>query len=191
MRKWIGIIFFSIVLIGAGWVAYLFFLKDYDTADQQVDEIVDSEFQVEVSEQQTKSSNDQQSQSSTNEDTSKDENLSVSEIKQNHQPAIDKLEQQAQAKIDELAQHALAEYQKKKNNGEDVSYSYFYQKYKEAANRLESNMDSAFNNIYSSMQTKLAENGHSKEAASEVKENYEQMKEQWKQELKDQAMEGF
>ncbi|MYL33856.1 hypothetical protein GLW05_09620 [Pontibacillus yanchengensis] len=191
MRKWIGIIFFSIVLIGAGWVAYLFFLKDYDTADQQVDEIVDSEFQVEMSEQQTKSNNEQQSESPSDKNTSSDDNLTVNEIKQNHQPAINKLEQQAQAKIDELAKHALAEYQRKKNNGEDVSYSYFYQKYKEAADRLESNMDSAFKTIYSSMQSKLAENGHSKDAASEVKENYEQMKERWKQELKDQAMEGF
>ncbi|MYL53884.1 hypothetical protein GLW08_11105 [Pontibacillus yanchengensis] len=191
MRKWIGIIFFSIVLIGAGWVAYLFFIKDYDTADQQVDEIVDSEFQVEMSEQQTKSNNEQQSESPSDKNTSSDDNLTVNEIKQNHQPAINKLEQQAQSKIDELAKHALAEYQRKKNNGEDVSYSYFYQKYKEAADRLESNMDSAFKTIYSSMQSKLAENGHSKDAASEVKENYEQMKERWKQELKDQAMEGF
>ncbi|WP_345242000.1 hypothetical protein [Pontibacillus salipaludis] len=46
MKKWIGFGFLAIIVIGLGSAAYIFFIKDYETADAQVDEIVETSFTI-------------------------------------------------------------------------------------------------------------------------------------------------
>ncbi|GAA0442084.1 hypothetical protein GCM10008983_18950 [Lentibacillus halophilus] len=99
------------------------------------------------------------------------------EIKQGYRPAFKGLQDQATEKLNRLLSLAYNEYKDKKSNNSDISYSYFYQKYKTAGEKLEANTTEAFQQLYSALQADLKAHGYSASAASEFKEDYEEAKE--------------
>jgi hypothetical protein len=97
-------------------------------------------------------------------------------IKSAYRPSFANLEAQANANIDALVNAAYSEYNAKKQNGESVSYSYFYRKYTSAGKALEANTDATFNYLYGALVNDLQERGFSSSEASEFKTQYENAK---------------
>lgn len=95
-----------------------------------------------------------------------------------YEPTFRELEAQANGKIDALVGHAIGEYVDKKQNGEEVSYFYFYSKYNTAGKILERNTDSAFNYVYKALVKELKDNGYDSTAAQQYKTAYEAAKKQ-------------
>ncbi|WP_138419854.1 hypothetical protein [Aquibacillus sediminis] len=135
-----------------------------------------------------KSTNDSNSDSSS-EQESESNVLTATEINRQYKPAFESLESQATDRLNNLLTNAYDEYREKKENDEKISYSYFYQKYKSGADRLEENTDQAFEQLYKALQKDLKENGHSEDEASEFKEEYEAAKESRKDAILDKVRE--
>ncbi|QPC47571.1 hypothetical protein [Mangrovibacillus cuniculi] len=130
---------------------------------------------------QTESSTDNSdSESSIQEDGEDNEEtdpeVTVAFIKNRYAPSFENLQAQANEKIDGIVGRAFDEYKEKKASGESISYSYFYSKYKGAADNLEANTDSAFQVIYGALQSELKQYGFSPSHAEEFKEQYETAK---------------
>lgn len=220
-KAWKYILISLLVLIlGAGGTIYYFLnVKTYEVADEEIEEITESEYQIELpkldtpstttngsgtteeaansgdgseegtgttnegSQTNTESSNSTEtttnnSSTSNNNTTTKPttSEITVATIKDTYRPVFESLESQANAKIDSLVSRAFSEYSAKKDNGESISFAYFYQKYTSAGRALESKTDESFNYIYSSLQNDLKKHGYSPNHAQEFKEQYENAK---------------
>lgn len=102
--------------------------------------------------------------------------ITAENIKAAYRPAFESLQSQANAKIDALVNTAYSEYQSKKQSGESVSITYFFQKYTSAGKELESNTDETFNYIYGALVNDLENRGFSSSEANEFKTQYENAK---------------
>jgi len=102
--------------------------------------------------------------------------ITAETIKAAYRPAFESLQSQANAKVDELVNTAYSEYQSKKQSGESVSITYFFQKYTSAGKELESNTDETFNYIYGALVNDLENRGFSSSEANEFKTQYENAK---------------
>jgi hypothetical protein len=120
--------------------------------------------------------------SDMNEDGNSDRNsnnnpvITAETIKAAYRPAFESLQSQANAKVDALVNTAYSEYQSKKQSGESVSITYFFQKYTSAGKELESNTDETFNYIYGALVNDLEDRGFSSSEANEFKKQYENAK---------------
>lgn len=102
--------------------------------------------------------------------------ITAETIKAAYRPSFESLQSQANAKVDALVNTAYSEYQSKKQSGESVSITYFYQKYTSAGKELESNTDATFNYIYGALVNDLEARGFSGSEANEFKTQYENAK---------------
>jgi len=272
------------------WFTYSFFIKEYETADEEVDNIVDTEFNVQLpvdsptndptengesienfqkdQDQKSKQENNEQDlttkpsqedeqskesvknkedahssnggnqpseQSTTNKDSKqasskrspkndiqeeqdtttndsehkkaehkrkndsatedtknvKEQDTTAEDIIAHYKPSFEALQSQALSKLNLLVSYAHNEYKGKKNRGEKVSYGYFYNKYKEAAEKLEAKTDATFQQLYSSLQKELAENGFSKSKAQKIKDYYSQKKRERESQMLSKVLEKF
>lgn len=135
--------------------------------------------------EQSSSSNDKTTNTETNKQNNTNEQnetnepiqqVTVASIKEKYRPSFEHLQQQANAKIDALVDHAISEYRERKDNGQSVSFNYFFAKYNTAAQELEAKTDAAFNIIYSALENELKKNGFSPNHAKEFRDTYEQQK---------------
>lgn len=237
MKKWI-LFGLAIILLGTAGVSYyLLEVKEYDTADENVEEMVTGEYDVKLPTEETDISTDEElvttptestdvtpenseSSDNTNSDTNeagqKDttqnnsttssnnsnakqdqkENSSEKEasktptaksITDKYKPSFLALEDQANSKINSLVSYAADEYSTKKQNGEDISYFYFYAKYSRAGTALEIKTDEAFNYLYNALVDELVENGFDVKEAKPFKEAYESAKVSRRNALLDKA----
>jgi hypothetical protein len=238
-----------VVLLGVGgYIYYNLNIKEYDVADNEIEEIVDEEYAVELpnldgdgetaaeggetgdadslkaggtgestegseidgtvqssasggsSSQSGNGSSDSKVGSQGSNSTAGSANSSGStssgeqktytaaNIKASYSASFDNLQAQAEARLSSLVGRAASEYKTKKANGEEISYSYFYNKYTSAANGLEAKTDAAFNSLYSALQSDLKKHGHDPSAGSEFKERYENMKKAQRSALISKAM---
>ncbi|WP_394138170.1 hypothetical protein [Cytobacillus oceanisediminis] len=102
--------------------------------------------------------------------------VSVASIKNKFRPSFENLQSQADAKINSIVARAFGEYTEKRNDGESISFAYFFQKYSSAGDELESKTDTAFNMIYGALEEDLKKHGFSPSHAKSFKEEYEQAK---------------
>ncbi|WP_423408394.1 hypothetical protein AABM38_22570 [Heyndrickxia sp. MSNUG] len=102
--------------------------------------------------------------------------ITAETIKAAYRPAFESLQSQANAKVDALVNTAFSEYQSKKQSGESVSITYFFQKYTSAGKEIESNTDETFNYIYGALVNDLENRGFSSSEANEFKTQYENAK---------------
>ena len=102
--------------------------------------------------------------------------MTVAQIKQKYQPAMNELEAQANARINGLVGRAKNEYSTKKANGESISYSYFYSKYTSAAAEAESRTDTVFYGVLNAMKSELKANGLAESHADSFIADYEARK---------------
>ncbi|RNF39637.1 hypothetical protein [Planococcus salinus] len=116
--------------------------------------------------------------------------VTVAQIKQKYEPALADVEAQANSRISGLVGRAKAEYTSKKASGESISYSYFYSKYTSAAAELENRTDAVFYAVLGSMKQELKANGLAESHADSFVSEYENRKEQRKNDLMKQAT-GF
>jgi hypothetical protein len=117
--------------------------------------------------------------------------ITVASIKGKYRPVFESLEAQANTKIDGLVSRAIGEYHQKKNNGESISFAYFFQKYTSAGKDLESKTDDAFNYIFTALQDNLKKHGFSPNHANEFKEQYENAKKARESALLNKAKEAL
>ncbi|MEW8969223.1 MAG: hypothetical protein AB2411_01290 [Mesobacillus sp.] len=125
-------------------------------------------------------------ESSSNQGSSKPK-PTAEQIAAKYEPSFRELEAQANGKIDALVGHAIGEYVAKKQNGEEVSYFYFYSKYNTAGKILERNTDGAFNYVYKALVKELKDNGYNSSAAQQYKTAYETAKKQRRAALMNKA----
>ncbi|ADC49289.1 hypothetical protein BpOF4_06135 [Alkalihalophilus pseudofirmus OF4] len=98
------------------------------------------------------------------------ESESVTAIKNRYFPKFQQLEWEHNGKLESLVQQAFDEYM------DSGSGSFNSNKYKSQAKALESSADAEFYATYSQLQSELAQNGHSKNAASEFEQSYHSKK---------------
>ena len=243
MKKWKIIlpILVFILLASAGTIYYFFEMKEYDVADEQVKEITETEYTInlpieEVEDEinsdeedsidniQDDNSNDDnkdnetdsnrdsvtdtgsadsdtntdkrniksdttQEKTSTSTEQPKVNEVTVASIKKKYRPTFEDLASQADSKINNLLSRAISEYNEKNNNGEDVSFGYFYSKYNDAGKSLEEKTDVAFEIAYEALENDLVKNGFSASHAKEFREAYEQEKSKRRSALLKKAME--
>lgn len=103
-------------------------------------------------------------------------NITVAAIKDKYNPTFAALEGQADAKLNALIGRAKAEYVQKRENGEDISYGYFYNKYSAAASELEANTDAVFYGLLGAVKRDLERNGYAAGYADSFVSEYEQKK---------------
>jgi hypothetical protein len=112
-------------------------------------------------------------------------------IKATYSEKFKHLESTAIAEILTIAKEAMSEFQSKKQNGEEISYLYFYQTYYPKITALQKEIDTAFEEKYTELQTELITHGHPPENAEMFKVEYEEKKKQQMQQLMGVLMEGF
>ncbi|MFE8696440.1 hypothetical protein ACFYKT_08830 [Cytobacillus sp. FJAT-53684] len=234
-KKWkiVLSIFVLLLLITGGTIYYFFEMKEYEVADAEVEQIVETEYDIVLpgdqptdinTEDSTVSGDNNQSTSnngssedksanptngseetpagegnnanpSTNGESgnngSSEEIVTVASIKDKYRPSFENLQNQADAKINNLVSAAYSEYKSKKAQGESISFSYFYQKYKGAGASLESKTDSAFQIIYSALQDELKKQGFSPSHAKQFQEEYESAKAERESALLNKAKEAL
>ena len=123
------------------------------------------------------------SNSATNSSTEQGERVTVSTIKEKYNTAFNLLESQTKSRLNSLISEAKTEYTTKKNNGEKVSYGYFYRKYMGAATNLEQSTTSAVHAVVKLVEADLKANGYNPEHAKSFVEQYEKTKEGLRSEL--------
>lgn len=209
-------VFVLLLLVAGGTIYYFFEMKEYDVADEKVEEIIDTEYDIVLpGDEETDSSvadskgqtdtasgdNGSNPSSSSSENGSKPDDASnpnnqngdntgtssekaastentitVAAIKDKYRPSFENLQNQANGKIDTLVNAAYNEYKVKKQNGESISFSYFYQKYTGAGKALEDKTDAAFQIIYKALQEDLQKNNFSTSHAKDFLTEYEAAK---------------
>jgi ABC-type cobalt transport system substrate-binding protein len=254
--KYVLSILLVIILATAGTIYYFLNVKTYNTADEEVEEIIESEYDIvlpgvpdanaadDTQNEDKSPSNNNENGTSNNEDgtsnesytateieTSKDSEevttdsnknnsgttkpgksspsgtktpdknttntpvesteVTVADIKNLYRPVFKSLESQATGKIDALTSRAVGEYRSKKAAGEDISYSYFYQKYTSAGRNLEAKTDEAFNYIYKALEKELKKHGYSSTHAKDFQEQYASAKKAREAALINKAKEAF
>lgn len=157
---------FALLVIGAG--AFLFF----------------SPFGMEFG-------NDKPQTDSKSSATDTQETGPAAEVKKEYKPEIQELETDANQQVNQLAKQAYDEYKQKKANGEDVSLLSLYSEYKGEADKLEAETDKEFNKIYNQLVEDLEAQGIDPSKAEEIKWQYEQSKEERKDQLMKKAMDSL
>ncbi|WP_100405496.1 hypothetical protein [Bacillus solitudinis] len=120
----------------------------------------------------------QSDKETNNAPTSPQSNDSVTSIKNQYFPEFQRLEWEHQGKLDSLVQQAFDEYMDSEDGTVDAG------KYRSRAEQLEASADAAFYAKYRQLQTELATNGHSKQAAQDFQASYEAKKAAQQSELK-------
>ena len=166
-----------VLFIAAGYAGYLFFFKSYDTADQEVDQLADEQYEINLPD----SSGPEEGKSEPTQD----------QIVQSYQSSYQSLMASAEERVNQLASQAQGEYMSKRQNGEDVSYSYFFNKYNSAADRLEETTDQAFERIYKDMNQSLETHDYATAEADQLQQDYEQTKKQWRTTLLQKVKESL
>ncbi len=186
-KKWTYILlsFFLLLLIAGGYLFYLFNYKEYDVADSEVEKIIEENFQVTLP-SGTELALDREGEIAnkmitvsadiTDSTMNDGENQTVADIKDKYRPILKELDSLASAKMTSLAEQAIDEYQTKKEKGENISYSYFYQKYMGAAEELEANTDALFENVMALVEQELAASGFNSSYGDSFREDYEATK---------------
>lgn len=203
-----------IVLGAGGYLLYMFKFKEYDVADEEVKEIVEEAYKVELPDGSTividengevaieesatsvmlagktagPESNSTSTSNNTTATTTSSEQPTVATIKDKYKPALEGLEGQADAKLNALAGRAKSEYQDKQANGEKIDYGYFYNKYMSAANNLEGLTDTTFDAVLNAIEKDLAVNGYDESYAQSFKEEYEATKKARRDNLLNKAL---
>lgn len=219
VKKWkVFLSIFVLVLATGGGALYYFLnVKEYKTADTKVEEIVKSDYQIQLPDENSTvdptrgEENIGQSTNQTGENAGaatavanktnavstsskpasavvKPKKLTVADIMAKYQPVFENLEGQADGKLNNLLSYAFSEYQSKKANGEDISYFYFYSKYTGAAKNLEAATDNSFYYIYNALVKELENSGYSAKVADPIKSHYVSVKSQRRSTLMNQAM---
>ena len=120
---------------------------------------------------------------SNNGNNSTTDRVTVATIKNKYNTAFNLLEKQTRSRLNSLISEAKAEYTAKKNNGEKISYGYFYRKYMGAATALEQSTSSAVNSVVKLVELDLKANGFNAEHAQSYVQNYEKTKESLRNDL--------
>ncbi|MFC7371133.1 hypothetical protein ACFQPF_05540 [Fictibacillus iocasae] len=167
-----GITAALLLLVGGGYVYYLFNIKTVKVTDEKVNAITKSDYKVKVPKK-----------------VEKPKPATEQEIIAKYTPAFEGLEAEADSKIVQVVEVAKNEYIQKKNAGDTISYKYFALKYKSAAATLEETTDNAFYEIYNSMSDELRKNGHSNTSLQQFRDTYEAKKEAREKEILKKAME--
>jgi len=218
-----------IITAGAGYLLYEFKFKEYDVADEEVEQIVEDPYTLEMPDgttitldddgevvdatetisknlkagsvgtttttgetsttgkvEGTTSSGNSSTGTSTAATSGKDstpttgtgsnagasDKTTVGTIKQKYVPALESLQTQADGRLNTLVGHAKTEYTTKKENGESVSYGYFYNKYSGAASGLEARTDAVFSGVIKAVEKDLVANGYDKSYAQSFIDDY-------------------
>ncbi|MDF2856628.1 MAG: hypothetical protein K0Q87_2479 [Neobacillus sp.] len=194
-----------IIAVGAGSMYYFLNIKDYETEDTKVSEIVEGNFDIKLPENDSNGGSGQpaiddktQVSATTPTDISSDTTISketevrkttnkeqketvpvkvtLASIIEKYQPSFRDLENQASGKLDSLLSHALSEYNSQKAKSEDISYFYYFTKYNAAAKKLEASTDASFNYIFDALVMELNHSGYSSSEAQKIKDHYTSMK---------------
>ncbi|MDF2946801.1 MAG: hypothetical protein K0S51_1480 [Bacillales bacterium] len=187
-RKISIIILLLIVFTTFGFLYYSFSIKTFDIADKNVDEIVNSKYDIKLPEDDKRENVDsptklqiENKKANTDSDISrkyKDNETLAESIIEYYQQPLDSLQVEYNKKVDLLVATAISEYKDNVASGENKPFAYYYRKYNLAAKRLEAETDETFSYIYSALQGDLKRNGLDPEKAELLKENYETMKDE-------------
>lgn len=101
---------------------------------------------------------------------------SVKSIKRKYAHALADIEKQAYDNLDELIHLATSEYLEMEANHQKISYPYFYNKYTNAASKLEARTDNVFYAIKEIMEYELKANGHSTKTVESMRKEYKSKK---------------
>jgi len=205
-------------LATAGTLLYFFKFKEYDVADEEVAQIIEDPYAIEMPDGTTITvdangdvvDSDGTASAPVNEGTSSEGTSSgnkvpssttgdrntaettpkptVSSIKQKYVPTLENLQSQADSKLNTLVGHAKKEYSDKKANGESISYGYFYNKYVGAANGLEARTDAVFAGVIKAVEKDLVANGYDKSYSKNLVDDYNAKKKARKDSLLNKAM---
>lgn len=129
------------------------------------------------------SENSSLNESSSSNVTQNDTRVLVATIKEKYTSTFALIEEQSRNRINSLIAEAKEEYAVKKNNGEKISYGYFYQKYMGAATSIEQATTSAVSTITKLVEAELKENGYDPAHAQSFVQHYEKTKENLRNEL--------
>ncbi|TDQ36129.1 hypothetical protein [Aureibacillus halotolerans] len=239
-KKWLWWLLGSLLVIAlavAGSGYYYLEVREYDIADEKVDVITTSTYELPafIKEASAKEAGGTGSEGSGSERASKDESgtesagtevsgtvssgpeddeatgdgttsdepsstaseseqspqeptVTKSAIVSKYEPVFSDLEAQANAKLNSLVSHAKSEFREKRSAGDNISYGYFYSKYKTAAEQLEASTDAAFQQVYGSLVNELNANGFSASDAAKYKDAYNARKDARRSSLLSQAM---
>ncbi|RXJ01669.1 hypothetical protein DS745_09320 [Anaerobacillus alkaliphilus] len=184
-KRYYFLIGFLLIFVSiASYLYYVFEVKEYDVADEEVTKLTASQFEIElpifVIDEQTLV-NSENSDSSTSSDkvstTSNTSTIPTLEIIiSSYLSSFEELEAQANERLDQLVKHAYNEYKEKKAKKESISFPYFYGKYKTAGKALETQSDEAFYSLYTTLQNDLEKHGYDKATVTYFKTEYEQTK---------------
>lgn len=124
------------------------------------------------------------SNKSPNSNNSTDKNrVTVATIKDKYTKTFSIIETQSRNRLNALISEAKNEYTTKKNNGENISYGYFYRKYMGAATSLEQSTTAAVNSIVKLVEMELKANGYDASHAQSFVDQYEKTKENLRSDL--------
>ncbi|KAB7707410.1 hypothetical protein F9802_06565 [Bacillus aerolatus] len=227
MRKFIKFSLVALLVLAAGTGAAIYYfakVKNYDVADQKVDEIIEKQYSIKlpdgtslpegikkdadgsvwidknghyilengstVAPEKWMTENSQLGNSgiasaNTLADGGNDPNkkVTVDTIKNRYASTFSNLQGQAENQLGTLVGQAKKEYTQKLANGEKINPAYFYQKYSNAADAVESKTDAAFNTVYNTLKNDLKNNNYSTSHAEPFKTSYENVKAQQRNEL--------
>ncbi|MGP4068801.1 hypothetical protein [Halobacillus sp. B29] len=167
MKK-ILLLFMVVVIAIGGYFTYVFFMQSHDTADEEVDQLADETYEIILP------------------DDSAEGKMNPAERIASYETSYEQLIDEAERRMDEIVTEAQKEYVTKKQNGEDISFSYFFSKYNSAADRLEASTDEGFQTIHESVKKHIGA-----EKATDLKEEYRQKKKQWRANLLAEVKESF
>lgn len=94
-------------------------------------------------------------------------------IKQNYEEKFEALETSAIEEVTNLVELAMNDYRSQKDNGENISYFYFFRTYYPKVTALQNDIDTRFEKKYTSLQDELKKHGYSPEKAERFKEEFE------------------
>ena len=104
-------------------------------------------------------------------------------IKDKYSPAFEMSASQSRKRLNSLMSQAKTEYSTKKSNGKSISYVYFYNKYMDATNSIESSTDAAVNSLVEIVKQHLKNNGFTDTYANSFNTEYETTKEALRNEM--------
>lgn len=113
------------------------------------------------------------------------------EIIAEHSEKFQHLEATSTIEVTNLVEQALNDYNTKKQNGEDISYFYFYRTYYPKVTALQSEINTAFEKNYSDLQDELEKHGFSPKKAEKFKVEFEEKKKEQMRQLMMNVVEGF
>ncbi len=97
-------------------------------------------------------------------------------IKQNYEEKFEALETTAIEEVTNMVELAMDDYRSKKQNGENISYFYFFRTYYPKVTALQNEIDTNFAKKYNDLQEELEKHGYSPEKAERFKEEFEEKK---------------